>query len=952
MVDLRLVLPAAALWVTAAVAVSWPEAASRLVPVAWALTLVALVIASARSASVRRGSGLSCIVLAAGALALTSIAANAPQRSPIGLVTAAREHTEVDFAVRVDRAPHRLRAGLDGNPQWSLRGTVVEGPGAGAPVTVVAPLSESEARLLPVGSVGSGRGRVQANEPGDATTFTLRAAERLSTTTGPPPWSAWTTGVRERFAQAAATTPGDGGALLPGLAIGDEAAVDAGLSDAMKTSSLTHLTAVSGANCALVTALVFLALSRIGLGRRARVAGALVALGAFVVLVTPGSSVVRAAVMATVVLIGVARGRPAQGLPALGLAVIVMVVVDPWIARDYGFVLSVLATAGLLVLAAPLARALGRWLPRSLALALAIPIAAQLACQPVLILLSPTLPLYGVPANLLAAPAAPIATVLGCFACLLLPVVPAFGQVIVWVAWAPSQWIATLARGVQGLPGSALPWIEGAGGVIASAAVLLAVLVLVLAPGRGGRRVAAAAGCALIVGLVAYAGILGGTAVGRLSALPPDWQIAACDVGQGDGVLVRDGDAVLMIDVGRRPGPAAACLDRLGISRVDLLVLTHYDADHVGGFEALVGRTAEALVGQTDRAFDEHVVAGLRRGGARITQVYAGVAGRLGALDWRVIWPPRPAPGQSALTGNPGSVTVAVHGRGLTSIFLGDLGEEAQDALLATGAVRPVDVVKVAHHGSADQSERLYRALQARIGLVSVGGHNGYGHPTASALNMLGRVGTAIERTDCQGLLLVSPPGPDGELRVWSEHPGAPAGSAAAAQAPAAADGGRPYADTDRGGTWPHEVTRGRALPEGPPSSFRSWAGTRSGAPPSSSSRDPRPSWRIEPSGRFVTSSKPKTRASRSATSTPRTTRPASCSRSRAPPCSGSRGSSGWRRSRSATTRFSPRCSTTFRPRPRGPSSCCATPVAFAARSSSTRSAVARAARWKWSAQN
>ena len=914
--DLRLVLPAAVLWVTAALAVSWPELAGRGAAVAWAASVITFAAAWRASSAagwhasaasvhahtkdkrrsvdprklaaalqVRVGSGAMCIVITAAALALTTIAVRAPERSPETLSTAAQQHGEVAFDVRVDRVPRRLRSGPDGQPQWSLRGTVVAGPGNGAPVTVVAALSEREARLLPIGSIARGRGRAQANEPGDATTFTLRVSGALLRVSGPPPWSAWTGGVRELFAEAAARTPGDGGALLPGLAIGDEGAVDASLSDAMKASSLTHLTAVSGSNCALVTALIFLALARMGLGRRARAAGALVALGAFVVLVTPGSSVVRAAVMATVVLIGIARGRPAQGLPALGLAVIVMVVADPWIARDYGFALSVLATAGLLVLAAPLARVLTRWLPRALAIALAVPIAAQLACQPVLVLLSPTLPLYGVPANLLPAPAAPIATVLGCLACLLLPVVPFFGQTVVWVAWAPSQWIAMVAHGVQALPGSALPWLDGIGGVALSSAVLLAVFVLVVRNDQARSWVAAVAGFGLIVGLVAYAGVVGGGIVGKSAAVPADWQIAACDVGQGDGLLVRDGDAVLMIDVGRTPGPAAACLDRLGIDRVDLLVLTHYDADHVGGYGALVGRTVQALVGQADRPSDERVVDGLRRGGARITQVFAGVTGRLGAVSWRVIWPPHPAGGAQALSGNGGSVTLAVEGHGLRSIFLGDLGEQAQDALLATGVVGPVDVVKVAHHGSADQSERLYRVLQARLGLVSVGVHNGYGHPTASALAMLARDGTAIERTDRQGLVLVSPPGPSGQIGVWSER-------ADGAGAPASADSGRPYAGSDRGGTWPHELTAEPAplAQEGPPPRSRSSAGTASAVLRSCSSPGRRGFSPTAPSARSATSSRAKTRVSRSATSTPRTTLPASSSRSRAPPCSGSRG--------------------------------------------------------------
>ncbi|MES1170171.1 MAG: ComEC/Rec2 family competence protein, partial [Leifsonia sp.] len=277
--------------------------------------------------------------------------------------------------------------------------------------------------------------------------------------------------------------------------------------------------------------------------------------------------------MAVVVLVGIARGRPSQGLPLLAFAVVILLVHDPWLARDYGFALSVLATAGLIVLAAPLTRILSRWMPTALALAIAVPLAAQLACQPVLIMLTPTLPLYGVVANLLAAPAAPVATLLGCLACIALPLAPVVGQALVWLAWLPSAWIAQVATTTSDLPGNALPWADGLTGVLLCAAALAAVAVVALARKRIGRGIlATTAAASLALGTTGYLGILGGSLVGRVTALPSAWQIAACDVGQGDALLIRDAGKVMMIDVGRRPGPAAECLDRLGIARIDLLV--------------------------------------------------------------------------------------------------------------------------------------------------------------------------------------------------------------------------------------------------------------------------------------------------------------------------------------------------------------------------------------------
>ncbi|MDJ0323624.1 ComEC/Rec2 family competence protein, partial [Cryobacterium sp. PH31-AA6] len=644
--------------------------------------------------------------------------------------------------------------------------------------------------------------RVRQTEPGDSAAALVFGRDPPETVADPPWWLAWANDLRTRFADASSRLPGDGGDLLPGLAIGDTGAVGPDLDGAMKTSSLSHLTAVSGANCAVVTAGVLLLGGYLGLRRLVRLALALLTLLGFVVLVTPEPSVLRAALMATVLLLSIGSGRPGRGLPLLAFVVIVLLVFDPWLARSYGFALSVLATAGLLVLAGPLGRMLGRWMPAWLAGVIAIPLAAQLACQPVLVLLSPTLPLYGVPANLLAGPAAPVATVVGLVACLLLPWLPGVAWGILQLAWLPSAWIAAVAGTSAALPGSRLPWFGGPVGVGATAVLTILALALVLVPvragvaaqptplirsqpgvarplrahpaptrrarrGWSGWRIPAVAVMALAFG--SYAGSLIGSGLGRALAFPADWQIAACDIGQGDAVVVRDGDRYALVDVGPDPAALANCLDTLGIDRIDLLVLTHYDLDHVGGIDAVIGRVGTALVGIPENAQDERLHERLADGGAEVLLGARGDRGTLGGLRWELFWPVRGSPVMQ--TGNPGSLTVGFDGRGIRSIFLGDLGEEAQDALRRASAPGRVDVVKVAHHGSRDQSQALYADLRATVGLISVGADNGYGHPTDRLLEILAGAGTAAVRTDRQGLAVVAlEPGGHGALTLWTER--------------------------------------------------------------------------------------------------------------------------------------------------------------------------------------
>jgi competence protein ComEC len=259
----------------------------------------------------------------------------------------------------------------------------------------------------------------------------------------------------------------------------------------------------------------------------------------------------------------------------------------------------------------------------------------------------------------------------------------------------------------------------------------------------------------------------------RQLARPSQWQIAACDIGQGDAVLVRSAGQIALIDTGPDPLLLQKCLSELGIARIQLLVLTHYDLDHVGGTAAVFGRVDRAMVGPISDAHDTRLRAALAASGAKVDEVAQGETGTLGELSWRVLWPPARLGG--VRPGNDASVTVAFRGADactagcLSSLFLGDLGNEPQARVLAANRIESVDVVKVAHHGSADQNPAMYRQLRARVGIIGVGAHNDYGHPTAALLGILAAVGTSAERTDRQGMILVSP-GRDGTVLVWSEH--------------------------------------------------------------------------------------------------------------------------------------------------------------------------------------
>ncbi|MCY7289612.1 MAG: ComEC/Rec2 family competence protein, partial [Cryobacterium sp.] len=522
--DLRLVFPAATAWLAAWLLIAFPDWAPGAQTAAWVAALcLGLIVALGPALALRRGKirgragsvqpgrvlwapawGVGLVCCAVAALLASAVAVAAPGRLPESVRGSAARQATLTVLLTVSSIPVQTQSfgapalfsspdrgstsGSDAPTSSRVRYratlTEIEQGGIGNALSVpVVVFSETRAPVagsaaagptddegdLQIGSVVRLDATLRLTGAGDAASALVFGRGPPELVATPPWWLGWAGELRTRFTAAAQELPGDGGDLLPGLAIGDTSSVEADLDAAMKTSSLSHLTAVSGANCAVVIAGVMLLTGFLGLRRGIRIGLSLLTLLGFVVLVTPEPSVLRAALMATILLLSLASGRPGRGIPLLALVVIVLLATDPWLARSYGFALSVLATAGLLVLAAPLTRLLSRWLPSWLAAVIAIPLAAQLACQPVLVLLTPTLPLYGVPANLLAGPAAPAATVIGLIACLLLPWLPGVAEGVLHLAWLPAAWIAAIARTTSELPGSRLPWLGGVLGVLVTA---------------------------------------------------------------------------------------------------------------------------------------------------------------------------------------------------------------------------------------------------------------------------------------------------------------------------------------------------------------------------------------------------------------------------------------------------------------------------------------------------
>lgn len=609
---------------------------------------------------------------------------------------------------------------------------------------------------------------------------------------------------RAQFMELADGLSPQGRGLVPGVSLGEDSGMPGALKEAMIRSSLGHLTAVSGMHITLI--LLVVGVLAVRLSPRIRALTLVAILAVLVLVVGPEASVVRAVAMGTVGIVALARGRPPQALPALFVGIVVLLILDPWRAASLGFALSVVASAALVLLVRPLVRRVPerrRNLKRAVAVA-SVPFVAHLACAPIIVLFNPMVSMYGVLANALVIPAVPVATLaaLGGF---LTIGWDAPTWILLRIAEAATWWIATVAMFVSRLPFAAPPWWEGPGGMLLLVAAHLVILLAIFgiprpprgrhAAPRGGKRRRVSCGDVAerqraerrrepdatgrraarpirrralpwFAGIAALAVVAGAAAY----LIPPRWTVWQCDVGQGAATLIRTGStSAIMIDVGEADGRSQECLMRAGVFQLDLLVLTHPHADHVGNVPAVLASVPvrEALVSPVPTDIAGRVEEELVSAHVPFRSAVTGMSGESGGVEWRVLWPDRVpgAGGAEHASGEPpgvndASLAVLFTVGGHRILPLGDLETFGQEGLAHTvrqcGApCQDLAVVVMAHHGSRTQSEELARLLRPALTLVGVG-ENSYGHPAPEALDLYESVDSRIWRTDLHGHIVVN----------------------------------------------------------------------------------------------------------------------------------------------------------------------------------------------------
>jgi competence protein ComEC len=715
----------------------------------------------ATAGGVTAGVAAAAACFAAGAL-LAMLQLHVATTDPLVQAGARGDWSIVSGTVRTDPAPvHPLFpvAGEDdqhdsGEPastRWrivvhagraEIRGAAV---GSAASVTVFADGPAWAA--LRTGEQVQVRGVAAPDAFGALPGVTLRAVGDPTVTGGSPWWSAWAVLARSGLVHSARVLDADQGGLLRGVVVGDTSGIDQQLTADAKATGLTHLVAVSGSHVAMVGGLVLLMLRRAG--PRFAAAGAGLTLAALVILVGPQPSVLRAVVMGVIGLAAAVLGRSRAALPGLAGAVLALLLLDPALAMSVGFALSVQATAALVLLAPAWVRALQRrGVPRGWAQLVVLPVAAQLATMPVIAAISGTVSLAAVPANILVTPVVAPALLIGLACTAAGPWWPAAGDLLARVDGPLLGWIAGTAHHLARWPAATVPWPASPGGVMALAGLTLAALLVLRHRRVRAALLAAAVGAAVVLIPSQMTGVGWPTA---------GWLLTACEVGQGDGMVLATGTAgvAVVVDTGPDPTLMDACLDRLDVTTIPLLVLTHLHADHVGGLPGVLhGRSVGAIGVGPDRepapAWDD-VLADAQRAGVPVVALHPGTRWASGDLALTVLAPEAAYHGTDSDPNNDSVVMMAVD-RGVRILMTGDIEQVAQRALLDAGVDLHADVLKQPHHGSAKVLPDFLAAVSPTVAVIGVGAGNDYGQPAPTALRADRAAGVVtILRTDTDG---------------------------------------------------------------------------------------------------------------------------------------------------------------------------------------------------------
>lgn len=570
--------------------------------------------------------------------------------------------------------------------------------------------------------------------------------------------------------------------LMSGILLGIESGIPDDVMEAFNTTGTTHVLVISGSNFAILSA-IFLFLGRKALGATRGTLLAIAAIALYALLVGGDPPVLRAAIMGVFSVVALLLRRQSVALNTLALAVWLMTAAQPGQLHDVGFQLSALATLGLILLVTPLTGATERLLGRTplaahrarllplLGDALLITLAAQLITAPLIVGTFGRFSLVSLLTNLLILPVQGWLLASGGLATLGGMLWLPLGRVLAVIPYAALAWTVAVVRWTAAFPLASITlgplptwyiwllyglagigwWMRGLTPAQPQEAPPAPLPVAPAPPLPVSRRDALRWGGLALFALLPW----------WLASQQPDGRLHlyALDIGQGDAILIvaPDGKQVL-VDGGPDPVPLLTRLgDRLPPwdRTIELVVLSHADADHLGGLPELLGRYRVAQVMDSGYGHDTALygawVARLAEQALTPERAVPGQRWQLGNGALLEVLAPSGEPFESL---NDNAVVLRLRYGQFCALLTGDIEVEAEARLVRSGTLGACQVLKVAHHGSTTSSTpALLDALQPTYALISAGRENRYGHPHAEILERLTARGIRLFRTDEQGTI-------------------------------------------------------------------------------------------------------------------------------------------------------------------------------------------------------
>ena len=563
--------------------------------------------------------------------------------------------------------------------------------------------------------------------------------------------------VRSNFLEITTSLSGDARELLPGLILGDTRNQSLALSQDMKNSGLTHLTAVSGGNIAILLLAIIWLCQKFRFTIKKQIVTGLFTLIIFALLVRTEPSVVRASLMGAISLLGLFTGTRRHGISALVTTICIALLVDPNLAVSWGFCLSVFATAGLLVFTRPFANKISELVPRipeSLSVLIAVALSAQISTSGLIAGFSGQITLWSIPANLLASPVIPFVTILGYLSLVFSNFYTPFAYMFGYLAAIFANWIGFLAHYFASNKTSIIHVPKGIIGflLISFIMALSAFLIFLVTKTKieNKRTLVISIFLILISSLILKSKDVKNWPI-------RNWQFVMCDVGQGDGLVLKDSNGkVLVVDVGPNGQLMNDCLKKLGVKTIDVLMLTHFHADHVEGLELVKNRHKIQKVYLT---WIEDPVYEVERTKQLLNDVLtfhlkSGEVISLGEMKIQCLWPTKIKMNLGSIPNNSSLVNLVTI-KNASFLLTGDIEPPAQEAIQKLWKIPKVDVVKVPHHGSKFQDVNFPKWTRARLALISVGQENSYGHPAKLTLDLYRDSGMQVLSTDEVGSIAI-----------------------------------------------------------------------------------------------------------------------------------------------------------------------------------------------------